>query len=139
VAKLDTPPQHPGTRNPFRETTAIAAARSEPQSVQLASTEPAENSFSLISSAAAAETAGDWAVQVGAFHSYAPAEAMAETAVKRVPDLANSGKIEIPSEQGDDGTLYRARLGGFSEGLAREACRRLEAAAMDCLVVKGGG
>jgi D-alanyl-D-alanine carboxypeptidase len=139
AAQLDVPPPAPGARNPYRETTAMATVRSEPQSVQVASTEPAENSFSLISSANAAETSGNWSVQVGAFHAYAPAEAMAKTAVKRVPDLASPGRIEIPSTKGDEGTLYRARLGGFSEGLAREACRRLEAAEMDCLVVNGGG
>ena len=139
AASLDVPPPSPGARNPYRETTAIAEARSEPQSVQLASTEPSESGFNLISSANAADTRGTWAVQVGAFHSYAPAEAMARTAVQRVPELANSSKIEIPSAKGDEGTLYRARLGGFSESLAREACRRLEAAEMDCLVVKAGG
>ncbi len=138
AAALDVPPPAPGLRNPFREPTAIAQTRSEPQSVQIASTEPAETSFSLIPSAKAAETGGSWAVQVGAFHSYAPAEAMAQTAVQRVPDLAQESKIEIPSAEGNQGTLYRARLSGFSEGLAREACRRLEAAEMDCLVVKGG-
>ena len=139
AASLSVPPPAPGARNPYRDPTAIAEVRSEPQSVQLASTEPAESSFNLISSAQAAGTAGDWSVQVGAFHSYEPAEAMARTAVERVPELANSSRIEIPSAAGNEGTLYRARLGGFSESLAREACRRLEAAEMDCLVVKGGG
>ena len=77
-----------------------------------------------------------WGVQVGAYYSYAPAKRAAEAAAVRLPDLLADASVAITNVKGQNGRIYRARLLGMSEGLARTACQQLKALATDCLVVK---
>ena len=77
-----------------------------------------------------------WGVQVGAYYSYMPAKKAAESAAGRLPDLLSDASIAITNVKGQNGKIYRARLLGMSEGLARTACQQLKALATDCLVVK---
>jgi len=77
-----------------------------------------------------------WGVQVGAYYSYAPAKQAAESAAVRLPDLLSEANVAITNVKGQNGKIYRARLLGMSQNLARNACRQLKALKTDCLVVK---
>jgi hypothetical protein len=44
----------------------------------------------------------------------------------------------IPHFKGRRGRIYRSRLVGLTEAKARSACRHLEKAKVDCLVVRVG-
>lgn len=82
---------------------------------------------------------GVWGVQVGAFHSLAPAREAAQEAAERLPEVLAGTRIMVPQIQSERGRLYRARLMGLSETKARKACLRLRSLEIDCLVVRSRG
>ncbi|MDH3472362.1 MAG: D-alanyl-D-alanine carboxypeptidase [Rhodospirillales bacterium] len=77
-----------------------------------------------------------WGVQVGAFYNANPAKLAAAKAAQRFPDLLGETLIMTPTIKGRRGDIYRARLMGLSEERARNACKRLRSARIDCLVVR---
>ncbi len=79
-----------------------------------------------------------WAIQVGAYYRYKPAKRAAVAAAKRFPDLLEDTRVMITHVKGRRGRIYRSRLVGLTEAKARTACRRLEKAKVDCLVIRVG-
>ena len=75
--------------------------------------------------------AGEWAVQVGAYSRFAPAQLAAEQAVRAVPKLLGNARIVV-----DQAKYYRARVVGLTEEDARAACKLLKAQKSDCLAFK---
>ncbi len=86
----------------------------------------------------------NWGVQVGAYSNFGPAHSAVTQATQTLPDLLLSTKTVISQISSDNGPLYRAQLTGLSEPRAREACRLLTSAEINCVVVPpqigaGGG
>ena len=79
-----------------------------------------------------------WAIQVGAYYRYKPAKRAAVAAAERFPELLEDTRVMITHFKGQRGRIYRSRLVGLTETKARTACRRLEKAKVDCLVVRVG-
>ncbi len=75
---------------------------------------------------------GEYAVQVGAFSRFAPAQLAANQAVSNLPDLLGDGRVVVDQSS----KYYRARVIGLSEPDARKACKLLKAQKTDCLVFK---
>ncbi len=128
MAKATPPTPEP---NPSRTTISVAMAEGK---VGTAS----ESGISLVSPARAETVAdGGWAVQVGAFRSAQPAEEVALRAVDLLPDILSRSQIAVVKSADSKGTMYRARMVGFTqETEAREACRLLSAKQTPCLVVR---
>jgi D-alanyl-D-alanine carboxypeptidase len=76
-------------------------------------------------------TVPGWAIQVGAFYQFAPAQRAATRAVHKVPNLAGARIAVIPGNG-----IYRARLIGLSRATARNACRQLKRKKMGCMILK---
>ncbi|MFC4415643.1 D-alanyl-D-alanine carboxypeptidase [Chromohalobacter beijerinckii] len=84
----------------------------------------------------AAENAGAWAVQVGAFSDRTRARRQADQAAEFLPaDL--DGRVAVSSVQGDGG-VFRAQLVDLEETQARRGCRQLAREGVDCVVVAMG-
>ena len=79
-----------------------------------------------------------WAIQVGAYYRYKPAKRAAVAAAERFPELLEDTRVMITHVKGRRGRIYRSRLVGLTEAKARTACRRLEKAKVDCLVIRVG-
>ena len=79
-----------------------------------------------------------WGIQVGAYYRYKPAKRAAVAAAKRFPGLLEDTRVMITHVKGQRGRIYRSRLVGLTEAKARTACRRLEKAKVDCLVIRVG-
>ena len=79
---------------------------------------------------------GSWGVQVGAFHNPSPAQRAAALVAQRFPKLLGEAEIVTPHIESQSGRIYRARLIGMSKDAARDACRKLKSARVDCLVVQ---
>jgi len=77
-----------------------------------------------------------WGVQVGAFYQADSAERAALAAATRAPELLADARVLVTDVQGQKRRIFRARLIGLSESGARDACDRLKAAKVDCLVVQ---
>ncbi|MDT8893155.1 serine hydrolase [Halomonas sp. I1] len=77
---------------------------------------------------------GSWGVQVGAFSDADHARRLAARAAERLTAELADARVAVPhvAEAG----VYRARLVDMQEGQARNACRRLQAQGMDCMVVQ---
>lgn len=79
----------------------------------------------------ASASAGEWAVQLGAFKQAGAAEKLLDRVRSRLPaaeplvDAIDAGKM----------TLYRARLTGLTQTSARQACEQLKREKMTCSVV----
>jgi D-alanyl-D-alanine carboxypeptidase len=76
--------------------------------------------------------AGEYAVQVGAFSRFSPAQLAANQAVRAVPDILGNARVVVDQSS----KFYRARVMGLSEADARQACKTLKALDTDCLVFK---
>ncbi len=77
-----------------------------------------------------------WGIQVGAYYRYKPAKRAAVAAAERLPELLDESRVMITHINGQRGRIYRSRLVGLTEATARTACRRLEKAKVDCLVLR---
>lgn len=75
---------------------------------------------------------GEWGVQVGAFSSIDSARDLAVRAA-RAAQVAEE-QVALPQVVG--ASVYRARLMDMGEGQARNACQRLQASGIDCMVVQ---
>ncbi len=76
-----------------------------------------------------------WAIQVGAFSDYRPAQKAAAEAARKLGGLASEGSIDIDKSSGKTKPVYRARISGFSENQARTACKRLARVGKTCKLV----
>ena len=88
--------------------------------------------------AASAET-GNWGIQVGAHWARRIALRNVRIAVEALPGLPASVRATVEQASVGSRRLYRARLWGFSERLARDACRRLAARRLACAPVRPKG
>ena len=114
---------------------------------------PADRHFGLISSAEAAtpapakaakkgkkvtpaaarpDTAGEWAVQLGAFRQAAAAEKLVKKARGKLPAAE---PLVDAVDAGNKVTLYRARLTGLTQADARQACEQFKREKMTCSVI----
>lgn len=79
-------------------------------------------------------TRGGWAVQVGAYRDYTRAENQLLQATRALPNGAQHAPVILPGTSTKD-PIYRARLGGFNEADARDACRVLGTRGISCVTV----
>ena len=84
--------------------------------------------------AVATDRIRDWAIQVGAYQRYAPAHIAVTRAKAAVPHLGTT-RITVVPDEGEKGRVYRARLVGLSESMARTSCARLQKKQIKCIVV----
>ncbi|MBB3140462.1 serine hydrolase [Halomonas organivorans] len=77
---------------------------------------------------------GGWGVQVGAFSDAEHARRLADRAAERLATELADARVAVPRVEGAG--VYRARLVDLHEGQARQACQRLQAQGMDCMVVQ---
>ncbi|ATJ84550.1 serine hydrolase [Halomonas beimenensis] len=75
-----------------------------------------------------------WGVQVGAFRDAEDARRLADRAAARLAVELAEARIAVPRAEGAG--VYRARVVDLHEGQARQACRRLQAQGMECMVVQ---
>jgi D-alanyl-D-alanine carboxypeptidase len=86
--------------------------------------------------AVAAPSGGPWAIQVGAFSSMGLARAVAEGARAELPTALAAAVVELPATAPFGSlVLYRARLANLSEKSASNACAKLNAQQLPCIVV----
>ena len=79
-----------------------------------------------------------WAVQVGAVRDKAAARGLARAAAKKVGVPKKGAWGAWPRARRKGGTMYRARLVGYSKSGASGACRKLKQRRTDCFVVRHG-
>lgn len=82
---------------------------------------------------------GDWGIQVGAHWARRVALRKIREAVEALPDLPASVHAAVDRASVGPRQFYRARLWGFSERLARDACRRLAVRQLACVPVRPKG
>ena len=90
-------------------------------------TRPAANESGLV-----------WAVQVGAVRDRSAARSLARAAALKVGTPQGGAWGAWPKARRNGGTIYRARLVGYSKRDARQACRNLKRRRTDCFVVRHG-
>lgn len=93
----------------------------------------------LAATAKAADAGRPWSVQVGAFSRFAPAHLAASRAARNAPRSLMRAKIAIVPVKEENGTIYRARLGGLTEERARKACETLNRNEIPCVAVPPEG
>ena len=79
-----------------------------------------------------------WAVQVGAVRDKAAARGLARAAALKVGTPQGGAWGAWPKARRKGGTIYQARLVGYSKRDARQACRSLKKRRTDCFVVRHG-
>ncbi len=78
------------------------------------------------------DTIGKWSIQIGAFESRVKTDNMLRRAIQSLPtSLTQSVRPLTVPLQTTDGTLFRARLGGFNQAQAMQACTYFK----DCMTV----
>jgi D-alanyl-D-alanine carboxypeptidase len=83
---------------------------------------------------ASSGTVKRWAVQIGAFASETLARAKLAMLVRNGFDvIGQAQKLVVPFTSGGR-IMYRARLGTFAEGEARDICKRMEQRGQSCFV-----
>lgn len=112
------------------------AARKAEAKAKLEKSSVAPQSKAAAAKAAPTKTAkaggkSSWSVQLGAFRQPNAAEAVLAKAQARIP----AGEPSVEKLRSDDGTLFRARLVGFTEADARNACDSLKRRNLTCTVV----
>jgi D-alanyl-D-alanine carboxypeptidase len=115
---------------------APAAAQPAPASTRLAQTKTAPKP-QVVASVPQSLTAGDWAIQVGAFRTKNSAEQQIKLVRQAVPALA-SLKVAVLPDRAKKPRNHRAQLIGLSEKDAEAACQALTARDMPCLRVEPG-
>ena len=76
-----------------------------------------------------------WGIQIGAYNRYASARKAALRARTKLPAGSPQTRIAIDESRGASGKLYRARLIGFAQAEAVQACRALKARKLSCMVI----
>jgi D-alanyl-D-alanine carboxypeptidase len=144
-----TAPMAPVIELQVLQTPAPAAAATKPATTKnqkLAGSQPApalkpgaaSGSAAAGSDQIAALTTGlgSWGIQVGAYNKYASARKAALRARSKLPAGSPQTRLAVDESRGGaTGKLYRARLIGFAQAEAAEACRVLKARKLICMVV----
>jgi len=81
----------------------------------------------------------DWGVQVGAFKGYSRAHLAAGQVSQRLPALPETATIEILPLERKGTTLFRARIVGMEQDIARNVCRQLRSTGSACALVTPSG
>lgn len=83
----------------------------------------------------------NWAIQVGAYHRYAPAHLAVTRAARAVPSLLGTefAIVRQTSTARAGVNIYKARLLVASESKARTSCDELKQRKIDCMVIFVGG
>jgi D-alanyl-D-alanine carboxypeptidase len=76
----------------------------------------------------------DWSIQVGAYAKMAAAEKAAQNAAAKLTTRDKTVRVLAPFKS-DKHKVYRARLVGFNEQEARDACRLLQKRKMTCALI----
>ena len=79
-----------------------------------------------------------WAVQVAAVRDKGAARSLARAAAEKVGVPKGGAWGAWPRARRNGGTMYRARLVGYSKSAASRACRKLKKRRTDCFVVRHG-
>jgi D-alanyl-D-alanine carboxypeptidase len=78
----------------------------------------------------------DWGIQVGAYTKLASAEKAAFSAAAKLPNRDKSVRaLALAPFKSDKRKIYRARVMGFSEQEARDACRLLQKRKTTCALI----
>ncbi|AEY00559.1 serine-type D-Ala-D-Ala carboxypeptidase [Oceanimonas sp. GK1] len=108
--------------------------RQAPQTQAPVSLQPSAVASLPVAQSTAEDNLG-WAVQIGSFRMPEQARERASDAASRLGDAAQAraavSEVEISNRK-----LFRARLVGFEEKQAKNACQHLSRQGMDCLVVR---
>lgn len=79
---------------------------------------------------------GDWQIQIGAFEDRAGTNQALYSAMSKLPKTLNKGKtLVVPLRTTDGKWIFRARLGGYTQNEATQACSYLR----DCLTIPPQG
>lgn len=79
---------------------------------------------------------GDWQIQIGAFADRAGTNQALYAAMSKLPKELNRGKtLVVPLRNSDGSWIFRARLGGYNQTEATQACSYLR----DCLTIPPQG
>jgi len=81
----------------------------------------------------------DWGVQVGAFKGYSRAHLAAGQAAQRLRGLPATATIEVLPLENKGTTLFRARIVGMEQDIARNICRQLRSSGSACAMVTPNG
>jgi D-alanyl-D-alanine carboxypeptidase len=76
-----------------------------------------------------------WAIQVGAYAKQAQANKAAQDATTKVPQTQGKGVLVLSPYKSDKQKVFRARLTGFSEKEAKDACRALQQKQTSCAII----
>ncbi len=88
-------------------------------------------------SSGAKEATGDYALQLGAFHSgSAAANKRWEHLQKEYPSLLAGLNSKVVPKKTASGTLYRLQAPGLTESHARRICKDLKAKSQPCIIVR---
>lgn len=75
---------------------------------------------------------GSWAIQIGAFQDRVSTDQVLYRALKSLPSPLNRGNpVIVPLRTADASWVFRARIAGYSQQQAIQACRYLD----DCLTI----
>jgi D-alanyl-D-alanine carboxypeptidase len=81
----------------------------------------------------------DWGVQVGAFKGFSRAHLAAGQVSQRLRGLPATATIEVLPLDTKGTTLFRARIVGMQEDIARNVCRQLRSSGSACAMVTPNG
>lgn len=82
------------------------------------------------------DSADDWGIQVGAYTRLLTAEKAAHNAAAKLPNRDKTVRaLALAPFKSDKRKVYRARLVGFSEQEARDACRLLQKRKTTCALI----
>jgi D-alanyl-D-alanine carboxypeptidase len=79
--------------------------------------------------------AESWSVQVGAFSRWTSAQSQAQKAARSLPSLLEGRDIAIIAGKDRSRIIYRARITGFEQEAASQACRDLGILRLPCVIV----
>ncbi|WP_259780467.1 D-alanyl-D-alanine carboxypeptidase family protein [Aestuariispira ectoiniformans] len=113
------------TENPFTKVTTAAVDVSTPDDQAL----PQDNDIEVF------ETPVAWGIQVGAFRHKIRAQQAARLAAAQIRPITSDAQIMISAVSSKKGRLYQARLVGFTEPQARNACDAVETTELACVPV----
>ena len=116
---------------------AMPARAGHPLRFRLVNSAMAETMPWHSAGARGAATAGNWAIQVGAFGSAGAANEAAGSARAHAGNLLDHAHAEVASIHERHGKLFRARLTGLSRAAAVQACEHMRRGA--CIVVSPDG
>ncbi|MDR3326277.1 MAG: D-alanyl-D-alanine carboxypeptidase [Rhodospirillaceae bacterium] len=79
-----------------------------------------------------------WEIQVGSYFQKNNAEKSVIIAKQKLKKIFTNGKIKIVKDDDGRSSLYRARIIGLSEQIARKSCRNLDKNGISCIVFNSG-